>query len=50
MGALYRLNPVKAVRGQDFITPLHRYVGTQLDARLTPAARKHEISAVVPEA
>lgn len=35
MGSIYRADPVKAVRGQGFISQLHEYVGTQLQARLT---------------
>lgn len=35
MGETYRSNPVAAVRGQTFITYLHRYIQTQLQGRLT---------------
>ena len=38
MGAAYRADPVQAVRSQAFIQLLHRYIGTQLEARLTKFA------------
>ncbi len=38
MGEVYRADPVKAVRGQEFIFHLHKYVGSQLEARLTKFA------------
>jgi hypothetical protein len=38
MGEIYHADPVVAVRGQKFIQPLHRYLGTQLEARLTSFA------------
>ncbi|MGI8588410.1 MAG: hypothetical protein ACR2M0_12115 [Chloroflexia bacterium] len=44
MGAAYRSNPVLAVRGQAFIKYLHRYVGTQLEARLTKFAVRRGIT------
>jgi hypothetical protein len=46
MGASYRADPVKAVRSSDFIKYLHRYIGTQLDARLTKFAKKRRIKVV----
>lgn len=46
MGAAYRSDPVQAVRSQDFIQFLHRYIGTQLEARLTDFAVKREIKVV----
>lgn len=48
MGLIYRLDPDKAVRGQGFISELHRYLIEDLDSRLTPWARKRGIS-VRPE-
>jgi len=33
MGASYRADPVLAVRSQDFIQFLHRYIGTATSAR-----------------
>lgn len=44
MGKTYRENPVAAVRGQSFITQLHQYIGTQLQARLTQFAVHRGIS------
>jgi len=44
MGEFYRLDPMKAVRGQGFIKYLHRYVGSQLDARLTKFAIRRNIT------
>ena len=46
MGASYRADPVQAVRSQDFIQFLHRYIGTQLEARLTDFAVKRGIKVV----
>ena len=46
MGEAYRSNPVLAVRGQAFIKYLHRYVGSQLEARLTKFAVKRGIKVV----
>ncbi len=46
MGASYRADPVQAVRSQDFIQFLHRYIGTQLEARLTKFAVKRAIKVV----
>lgn len=43
MGSTYRVNPVVAVRGQEFIKYLHKYVGSQLEARLTKYARRRKI-------
>jgi len=43
MGQSYRADPVKAVRGQEFITFLHQYVGSQLRARLTRFAVRRGI-------
>jgi hypothetical protein len=43
MGTLYRLDPVKAVRGQGFIKILHVYLMDELDKRLTPWARRRGI-------
>ncbi len=43
MGAFYRTDPVKAVRGQGFIRYLHQYVGSQLEARLTRFAKQRKI-------
>lgn len=44
MGEFYRLDPMKAVRGQGFIKYLHRYVGSQLEARLTKFAVRRKIT------
>lgn len=46
MGASYRADPVQAVRSQDFIQLLHRYIGTQLEARLTGFAVRRGIKVV----
>jgi|GEM_PF-819922 len=46
MGASYRADPVLAVRSQDFIQFLHRYIGTQLEARLTDFAVRRGIKVV----
>ena len=46
MGASYRADPVQAVRSQDFIQFLHRYIGTQLEARLTDFAVRRGIRVV----
>ncbi len=46
MGASYRADPVQAVRSQDFIQFLHRYIGTQLEARLTKFAVRRGIRVV----
>lgn len=46
MGASYRADPVQAVRSQDFIQFLHRYIGTQLEARLTEFAVRRGIKVV----
>ena len=46
MGASYRADPVQAVRSQDFIQFLHRYIGTQLEARLTKFAVRRGIKVV----
>lgn len=46
MGASYRADPVQAVRSQEFIQLLHRYIGTQLEARLTIFAIKRGIKVV----
>lgn len=43
MGDTYRRDPNLAVRGQAFIKYLHRYVGTQLEARLTRFAVRRNI-------
>lgn len=43
MGDIYRADPVKAVRGQGFIRCLHTYLIAELDARLTPLARRRGI-------
>lgn len=43
MAATYRKDPVKAVRGQAFIKPLHQYLGHDLDGRLTDFARNRGI-------
>ncbi|HLY31303.1 MAG TPA: hypothetical protein VKQ36_09755 [Ktedonobacterales bacterium] len=44
MGESYRTDPILAVRGQVFIQQLHRYVGSQLEARLTEfATRRRKI-------
>lgn len=40
MRELYGSDPTKAVRGQGFIKLLHGYLASQLDSRLTPAAKK----------
>lgn len=40
MGVDYRKDPNKAVRTQSFIKYLHGYLADQLEARLTPWARK----------
>src|SRR5437588_11519381 len=44
MGESYRLNPVQAVRGQGFINQLHKYVGSQLQTRLTKFAVRRKIT------
>ena len=44
MGETYRADPTLAVRGQQFINHLHRYLGGQLDHRLTTFARQRKIS------
>jgi len=44
MGEAYRADPVLAVRGQEFIKYLHRYVGTQLEARLTKFAKRRGVT------
>lgn len=44
MGESYRADPVRAVRTQEFIQYLHRYVGTQLEARLTKFALRRGIT------
>lgn len=49
MAAVYRDDPVKAVRGQAFIKLLHAYLINELTCRLTPEARRRGIT-VVPEA
>ena len=49
MGAIYRADPTKAVRGQAFIKCLHGYFISALEARLTPTARRRGIH-VKPEA
>lgn len=46
MGASYRADPVQAVRSQDFIQFLHRYIGTQLEARLTKFAVRRGIKVI----
>lgn len=46
MGETYRKDPVAAVRGQIFITQLHRYIGSQLETRLTDFARKRGVRVV----
>ena len=46
MGDVYSTNPTKAVRGQAFIKLLHQYVGDELEARLSPAARERGIKVV----
>ncbi len=46
MGVSYRADPVQAVRSQEFIQLLHRYIGTQLEARLTKFAVKRGIKVV----
>ncbi len=43
MGESYRADPVVAVRGQVFIQQLHRYLGSQLETRLTEFAVKRKI-------
>lgn len=43
MGETYRRDPMAAVRGQTFITYLHRYVQSQLQARLTQFAVRRGI-------
>lgn len=43
MGREYRADPQLAVRSQHFIKHLHRYIGTQLETRLTVFARKRGI-------
>jgi hypothetical protein len=43
MGETYRRDPMAAVRGQTFITYLHRYVRSQLQARLTQFAVRRGI-------
>ena len=43
MGREYRADPQLAVRSQNFIKHLHKYIGTQLEARLTTFARKRGI-------
>ncbi len=40
MASTYREDPVKAVRSSGFIKQLHAYLGREIDARLTPWARK----------
>lgn len=46
MGASYCADPMQAVRSQDFIQFLHRYIGTQLEARLTKFAVNRGIKVV----
>lgn len=46
MGDAYRKDPVVAVRGQVFIKHLHRYIGSQLTARLTKFAVRRGIRIV----
>ena len=46
MAHIYRDDPNKAVRGQAFIKLLHEYLGTALDQRLTPWARRRGIEVV----
>ena len=46
MGETYRANPLAAVRGQGFIKHLHRYLGSQLEARLTKFAKNRGIQVV----
>ncbi len=46
MGASYRADPEGAVRSQIFIQFLHRYIGTQLTARLTKFATNRGIKVV----
>lgn len=47
MGRIYRLDPVKAVRGQGFISHLHRHIQSQLESRLTGFAKKRGIKVVL---
>lgn len=44
MGQTYRSDPKRAVRGQEFIKYLHRYVGSQLETRLTRFAIRRRIT------
>jgi hypothetical protein len=46
MGKLYREDPTKAVRGQGFIKLLHKYIGSQLEARLTKFAKRRGVKVV----
>ncbi|MGD9571380.1 MAG: hypothetical protein AB7V62_05815 [Thermoleophilia bacterium] len=48
MGKIYRADPVKAVRGQGFITILHGYLISELRRRLSPEAHRRGIT-VRPE-
>ncbi|MEM8556717.1 MAG: hypothetical protein AAGG50_02630 [Bacteroidota bacterium] len=43
MGREYRADPDRAVRSQRFIKLLHRYIGTQLEQRLTDEAKARGI-------
>lgn len=47
MGVTYRADPMKAVRGQSFIKYLHRYIQSQLEARLTKFAVRRGINVVL---
>ncbi len=46
MGKTYRSNPIQAVRGQSFITYLHKYVGEQIESRLTEFARRRGVKVI----
>jgi hypothetical protein len=46
MHAIYKADPVKAVRGQGFIKVLHKHFAEELEARLTPWARRRGITVV----
>jgi hypothetical protein len=46
MAKVYRDDPMKAVRGQAFIKLLHGYLGSALEARLTPWAKRRGIKIV----
>lgn len=46
MRTIFLSDPVKAVKGQGFISKLHGYIAEELEARLTPKAKKDGVQVV----